>query len=310
MSPLPGWALLLCPGCDSKVTLWWLSYICLPRLSPGILFSVAFGGIVCCCRNIPAGPVHSLPSAGAARGLPNIWNSWEMPCVPAGMAVPVNAPKMMWLSCRGQQPAARGYFQRYKPGFTAWFAQLWANHRDFRALGWERVTPRRAEKGTAGTGAPRAALVVPLSSKAWPWTEAPWGLSWASPRSCWAAEPARKASVPEVLHISPRCSLGFPVWVCPRAAALFGVSRGRAVFQAVLGCGGGCGVLTSSLEGSPIPGHGPGRSQECGQAGNCKSFRVRRWAGAPGCSLLPAKASAVLHAPLPLPCSISWRCLV
>lgn len=46
-------------GCDSMVTLWWLSWVCLPLLKPGGPVSVALEGIVSCCRNIPAGPVHS-----------------------------------------------------------------------------------------------------------------------------------------------------------------------------------------------------------------------------------------------------------
>lgn len=84
----------------------------------------------------------------------------------------------MWISCVGSRLQLRAVSKAAmssgpeiqtkanedsQPG-----VQQWANHRHFRALPWERVTPRRAVKGTAVTGAPLTALggVVPLISRA------------------------------------------------------------------------------------------------------------------------------------------------
>lgn len=94
------------------------------------------------------------------------------------------------------------------------------------------------------------------------------------------------------------------------------------------GCASGSSGVGRCLWGGPLQSGGvshpraqlggPGGSREWasaggpGQAGNCKSFSVRRWAQAQASFLLPAKASAVLHTSLPpsLQHFGPWKCLM
>lgn len=158
--------------------------------------------------------------------------------------------------------------------------------------------------------------------KLWPrrnrGTHHPRGMDWPPHgaagvlQSSWAAKPARKASGGELLYISPCCSPAFQSSLSgsPRSCRfVLGQQRqGQGCARSSSGWEGGFGRVPSSPGSSPIHPRaqlgGPAGSREwasagSGQAGNCKSFSVRRWAGAPACLLFPAKASAVLRTALP-----------
>lgn len=244
----------------------------------------------------------------------------------------------MWISCSsGLLPALqRAQGQRHKPWQTRIHCLVLSKPQTFQGFGLGRGHPEEGREGNCwdrgppscpgwgGDGCPTQLQALAMDRGPHPsgGTAGPPHGAAAVLQSSWAAKPARKASVAEVLHISPCCSQfeSSQSGSLPELQLCFGASegRGRAVLQAAPGWGGGCGVLTSSLEGSPTPGHGPRGSQEwasaggSGQAGNCKSFSVRRWAPAQACFLFPAKASAVLHTPLPpsLQHFRLWKCLM
>lgn len=76
----------------------------------------------------------------------------------------------------------------------------------------------------------------------------------AALQSSWAAKPARKASVTEVLHISPCCSqFEFTVWVSPRAAALFWGQQRQRQRQ---GCASGSSGLGRWVWGAHLQSRG------------------------------------------------------
>lgn len=156
-------------------------------------------------------------------------------------------------------------------------------------------------------------------------THHPRGHSWASPRSCWCCaeqlgcKTSQESSCGRGSAHQPLLQPGvleFTVWVSPRAAGLRGASkgRGRAVLQAALGWEGGCGVVPSGPEGSPIPGHSSVAPEGAGSgrvlAARAKLRTAKAFLSGGRLKLKPASFSLPKHLlscalPSPLPCSIS-----